>query len=297
MIAVGGGKGGVGKTFVSANLAALLAQADARVVAVDTDLEGANLHTWLGVKNPSCTLADFVSGREVEVRRLLVDTPIANLELLPAVEGHLSHAQPNAERRLDLLRGLRKLERDFVLLDCGAGTHAANVDYFSAADEAILVLHPEPTSVENAYSFLRSTILRRMELEMLKPEVQACVREAMDQRNERGIRSPRDLRRAVEAMDPEEARHVSEVLREFRPRIVINDVMTAEDVKLGFSVRTVCKRFFGIDADYAGYVNNDERVRRALRSGAPLVVAEPEADASVYLARVARKLLSAARQR
>ena len=58
----------------------------------------------------------------------------------------------------------------------------------------------------------------------------------------------------------------------------MNDVLTAEDVKLGFSVRTVCKRFFGIEADYAGYVNNDERVRRALRAGAPLVVAEPDAE-------------------
>src|SRR3990172_6220413 len=52
LIALGGGKGGVGKTFLAANLAASLARAGARVVAVDTDVEGANLHTWLGVASP-----------------------------------------------------------------------------------------------------------------------------------------------------------------------------------------------------------------------------------------------------
>ena len=161
------------KTFFSANLAVLLARAGVHVVAVDTDLEGANLHTWLGVKSPKRTLADFVSGREDDPRRLLVETPIPKLELIAATEGHLTDAQPSAERRAELLQGLRSMSCDAVLLDCGAGTHAANVDYFLAGDDGVLIFHPEPTSVENAYNFLRSVLLRRMELAMLKPEVQA----------------------------------------------------------------------------------------------------------------------------
>ena len=61
LVAVGGGKGGVGKTLVAANLAAALAQAGRRVVVVDTDLEGANLHTVLGVGAPRASLADYVA--------------------------------------------------------------------------------------------------------------------------------------------------------------------------------------------------------------------------------------------
>ena len=61
LLAVGGGKGGVGKTFVTANLATSLARLGQRVVVVDMDLEGANLHTCLGVPSPQRSLADFVS--------------------------------------------------------------------------------------------------------------------------------------------------------------------------------------------------------------------------------------------
>lgn len=291
-VAVGGGKGGVGKTFISANLSASLAQAGARVVAVDTDLEGANLHTWLGIKKPSSTLADFVSGREETLESLIVETTLENLKLIPATQGHLTHAQPGSERRGKLLAAVQSLDCDLVILDCGAGTHASNVDYFAASDVAILVVQPEPTSLENAYNFLRSAIFRKMELAMLKPEVQACVREAMDQRNDLGIRTPADLRPLVKSIDPQEARRFNKVLREFMPRIIVNDVLTAEDVRLGFSISDVCKRVFGVEADYLGYVNSDEKVRIALRKGVPIVTSMPEADASIYLSRVARKLLS-----
>lgn len=290
LIAVGGGKGGVGKTFLSANLAALLARDGSRVVAIDTDLEGANLHTWLGVASPTRTLADFVSGREGDPAKLAIETPYPNLQLIAATQAHLVDAQPDVERRAELIRQARQLDCDVVILDCGAGTHAANVDYFVSADDGILVLHPEPTSLENAYNFLRSVVLRRMELSMLKPDVQECVREAMDQRNDRGIRTPADLLEAVRELDAQEVPRFREALAGLRPRIVVNEVLSAEDVKLGFSVRSVCRSFFGVETEYIGYVNSDDRVRPALRARVPVVVSDPECDASIYLERIARKL-------
>jgi Mrp family chromosome partitioning ATPase len=82
VIPVGGGKGGVGKTFLVANLATALARSGYRVVAVDSDLEGANLHTCLGVPRPRCSLADFVAQREEDLAKLLIDTPVQNLQLI-----------------------------------------------------------------------------------------------------------------------------------------------------------------------------------------------------------------------
>jgi MinD-like ATPase involved in chromosome partitioning or flagellar assembly len=68
-------------------------------------------------------------------------------------------------------------------------------------------------------------------------------------------------------------------------------------VRLGFAVRSVCKKYFGIDADYVGYVNHDEAVTHAIRQRRPVVVTHPNSDASVYLVRIARKLLDASRKR
>lgn len=291
LLAIGGGKGGVGKTFVTANLATALARMGKRVVVVDVDLEGANLHTTLGVQTPHRSLADFVSEREEDLGKLLIDTPLPNLRLIAATHGNLADAQPSHLRRVRLLRGLRQLDADVVLLDLGAGSHASVLDYFLVSDDGILVLQPEPTSVENAYTFLRAAFYRRMRLAMVGHGVRQLVTMAMDQRNERGIRTPLDLLREIEATDSAEARRFVETMRVFRPRIIVNGVRTAEDVKLGFAVSSVCKKYFGVEAEYIGYVNYDDEARQSVSARRPIVDLRQDADVSIYLQRIARKLL------
>ena len=289
-IPVGGGKGGVGKTFLVANLAAALARAGHRVVAVDADLEGANLHTCLGVSDPGPSLADFVAGRSDDVASLLVETPIPNLRILAATHGHFEHPQPGHSERVRLMRQLRELDAEFVLMDLGAGAHPAVLDYFMIGEGGIVVITPEPTSLENAYSFLRAAFYRRLQLAMLSHRVRDAVTLAMDERNERGIRTPFDLLREVRALDPAEGARFVETMLAFRPRLIVNEARSAEDVKLGFSVRSVCRKFFGIEAEYLGYVNHDDAARRSVLGRRPVVEVYPRSDAAIYLERVARKL-------
>jgi len=296
-VTVGGGKGGVGKSFLAANLAAALATDGHRVVVVDGDLEGANLHTCLGVPAPPASLADFAAGREVDLAKLAFDTPIRNLKLVAGTHANLATPQPSHQQRLQLMAQLRRLDCDFVVLDLGAGTAAAVIDYFSDGDDEILVIQPEPTSVENAYSFLRAAFYRRMRMAMLGSEVRKLVSQAMDQKNERGIRTPLDLLREVQELDSEEGTRFVASMRTFRPRIVMNSVRSAEDIRVGFAVRSVCRKYFGIDAEYLGYVNHDEGVHRSVLARRPLVVSEPRTDAAVYLKRIAGKVSDEQRAR
>jgi flagellar biosynthesis protein FlhG len=292
MIPVGGGKGGVGKSFVVANLAVVLARSGHRVIAVDGDLEGANLHTCLGVPEPRNSLADFVAHREDDLEKLLIETPIPNLRLIAATHGNLATPQPSHSRRIRLVRSMQQLPADFVLLDLGAGTHAAVMDYFMIGEDGLVVITPEPTSVENAYSFIRAAFYRRLRLAMVSHDMRKVVAVAMDQHNERGIRTPLDLLREIEASDPSEGRRFMQTMKAFRPRILINDARTAEDVKLGFAVRSVCRKYFGIDCEYLGYINHGEEARKSVRARRPLVDEYPRSDAAIYVSRIGRKLLS-----
>jgi flagellar biosynthesis protein FlhG len=292
LISVGGGKGGVGKSFIVANLATSLARAGYQVVAVDGDLEGANLHTCIGVPKPRISLADFVAQREEDLEKLILDTPIANLRLIAATDGNLATPQPSHSRRIRLMRALRKISADFVFLDLGAGTHAAVMDYFMIGGDGVVVITPEPTSVENAYAFIRAAFYRRLRLAMVSHGVRKVVTLAMDQRNELGIRTPLDLLREIQSMDPVEGGRFVDTMRAFRPRLLINDVRTAEDIKLGFSIQSVCRKYFGIEAEYLGYVNHDETTRHSVRARRPLVDVYPRSDAAIYISRIARKLLS-----
>ena len=293
ILSMGGGKGGVGKTFMTANLALALARMGLRVVAVDADLEGANLHTCLGVRTPRNSLADFVAQREDDLVKLLVPTHHPNLQIIAGTHANLAEAQPGHLRRVSLMRALRKLPADIVLLDLGAGSHAAVLDYFLVADDGLLVVQPEPTSVENAYTFLRAAFYRRLRLAMVGHDVRSLVSQAMDQRNERGIRTPFDLLREIESIDPLEGRRFAETMRRFRPRIIINEVRTAEDVKLGFAISSVCRKYFGIEVDYLGYVNFDEAARQSVAARTPIVESREGSDAAIYLQRIAKKLAGA----
>jgi len=96
--------------------------------------------------------------------------------------------------------------------------------------------------------------------------------------------------REVESTDPAEGARFVRTVAEFRPRIVINGVRSADDIRLGFSIVSVCRRYFGAELDYLGYINHDEAVRLSVAARQPLVTYAEQADAAIYLERIARKI-------
>ncbi len=122
--AVGGGKGGVGKSLVAANMGILLAKRGKRVVLVDVDLGAANLHTFLGMDAPDDTLSHFLKGEVRDIRRLVKKTGVENLEIISGAKDSLDVVDFGAASVKRLKDALSALGRDYVLLDIGPGTSA-----------------------------------------------------------------------------------------------------------------------------------------------------------------------------
>lgn len=160
--AVGGGKGGVGKSLICANVCWVMARRGRRVLAVDLDLGGANLHTCLGVTPPKLGIGDWVEGRVTHLKQLMVPTSQAGLLHISGYNDPLKILSMMENRVEDFLHQLREMEFDEVFIDLGAGTHDLTIKFFSAADEGLLSILPEPTSVENAYRFIRALFYRRL---------------------------------------------------------------------------------------------------------------------------------------
>jgi flagellar biosynthesis protein FlhG len=186
---------------------------------------------------------------------------------------------------------VRELPADLVIFDLAAGNDRSTVDFFIEADAGYLVTTPEPTAIENAYSFLRASFYRRLSHSLRASGVRDVVRLAMDQRNDRGIRTPLDLLNEIERIAPEEGDRFRRTLDEFVPRLIINQVRNSEEVKMGYSVRSVCRKFFGIEVDYVGYICYDDHVWRSVTERRPLVLAYPRSDGALYLRRIAKKVL------
>lgn len=154
VVAVTSGKGGVGKTHVACNLAVLAARAGRRVLVLDADLGLANADIVLGVA-PHYHLGHLLEG-SVPLDDILAEGP-EGVRVLAASTGVQELTQLDDQQKLRLVSALDAIEDrfDLVLIDCGAGI-GDNVLFFAgAAQEALLVISPEPTSLTDAYAAVK----------------------------------------------------------------------------------------------------------------------------------------------
>jgi flagellar biosynthesis protein FlhG len=153
-IAVTSGKGGVGKTQISANLALLLARRGQRVLLVDADLGLASLDLALGV-HPQADLLSVVRG-QCELSEILVEAA-HGVQLVPACPGRYEMANLQSAERERLHIALRELAKRFdtLIIDTGAGIGANSVGFASLANEILLVTTPDPTSLRDAYAMAK----------------------------------------------------------------------------------------------------------------------------------------------
>lgn len=145
---IGGGKGGSGKSFLTANIGICLSKLGSRVILIDADLGGANLHTFLGISPPAVTLSDFIKRRVSHLHEVLIPTEIPNLQLLTGAQDLLNAMDSKSVQKRKLLRSIQHLEGDYLLVDLGGGNSISVLDFFLMSDGGILVVTPEPTSVE-----------------------------------------------------------------------------------------------------------------------------------------------------
>lgn len=290
VIAVGGGKGGIGKTLVSANLAIALAQKGARVTLVDLDLGGANLHTCLGVPQPAMTLSDFVTRRTLKLEQLAVPTGVERLSLIAGANDVLDAANPKYQQKQKLIRHLQALQTDYLILDLGAGTHLNVLDFFLIADHGVLVLLPEPTSIENAYRFVKAAFFRRLEQVQERFEIEDVVEAALSTR-EGAARTPFDVVRMVAERDAQLATELQRELQSFRVKIIVNQVRTSADQTVGAAVVSAWKKFFGLEMENLGHIPYDDEAWRAIRKRRPLLLDRPESTAASCLLRIAENLV------
>ena len=154
VFAITSGKGGVGKTNVVANLAAALAQRKKRVMVIDADLGLANLALFLGVR-PAYTLADFFTGL-VALDEIIISNRNGIL-LLPGASGVRENTSLRHDQKIALLTELDALshEVDLVLVDTGSGISDAVTYFATSAQEIVVVVTPEPSSMNDAYALIK----------------------------------------------------------------------------------------------------------------------------------------------
>ncbi len=192
IVAVTSGKGGVGKTNLAVNLAIALSARHVRVTLLDADLGMANTDVLLGM-TPTRRIDTVVgdsyvgSGASGSLAGLCVEAP-GGFRLIPGSAGVARIADMPRQSRAGMIDALSSLSAssDVVLIDTGAGAHAGVTSFVRAADVAMVVVTPEPTSIADAYAMVKClTDAGRMRENM--PRVMLVVNQALDEEEARGV--------------------------------------------------------------------------------------------------------------
>lgn len=288
--AIGGGKGGVGKSVVSTGIAMTLASQGERCIMVDADLGGANLHTFLGMSHPRHTLSDLFRKEVNGLQDILLATPFDNLWLISGARAMLDIANPSYQQKMKIIRQIFSLHADHIFIDLGAGSSFNVLDFFIAAHDGLMVVMPTPTSIENAYHFLKAVYYRKLRKIVRELKAERLVDVALSEKVKSGIRSPRDLMADLQHRDRMLGDQIALAMRPFSPRLIVNQVQRPEDSALGRKMALACRDFFGIDVVVPGTVKTDERVLMALKSRRPVLEMFPNSPFAEDVLRIVRQM-------
>jgi flagellar biosynthesis protein FlhG len=265
--AVGGGKGGVGKTVVTLLLGASLARLGRKVILVDADLGGSNLHTFVGIRYPEHTLVDFINKRVDSLEQVVMDTPIENLRLICGADDILGIANPKYTQKTRLFSHLKRLEADIVLLDLGAGSSFTTIDFFLYAPNKIVVMTPQVTSIQNAYGFIKASLYRKLHeafnrddeaLELLKRTSHVTEGETID--------SMAKLFEAFNDLGEEYQKILMECLNEINIKLLVNMVNYPNEKNVSNIIRSVAKNYLNLEVESLGTIQYDTLLHESINN-------------------------------
>ena len=296
-VAIASGKGGVGKTVVTANLSLSLAQQFGKrsgpVVAIDLDLGCGNLNACLGVRSPNGTINSFLSKKVPSLQHILTPTPQKYLHMIcSSYSGSPEMALTDSSKR-ELLDEASALEASWVLMDLGAGTSADVLDLFLGATEKIIVITPEALSLHNAFLFLKTLILhylwRELGKEGLLSSVKPTWQKLIDDRQ--NISIPELIDR-IRDWDRYAAYVLTGLIDDLKIKFLVNQYRGSSENSHLKNFHHLLFKYLCVrtNISYLGFVYFDEGVRKSVQGIKPFLLDCPESQAARDLKELAKRL-------
>jgi len=303
IVAVGGGKGGIGKSMVAANLAIALATQGRQVVAVDMDLGGADLHLSLGLRNLPRSLNDFIERKVEKIDDVRLTTAYRNLTLIATDSSRLGAANIKYAHKEKILRHLERLECDVVVIDLGAEVSFNVLDIFLAADHRYVITSTEPTSVLEAYGLIKLSLYRKIRHfagEMVSPGSplgQAFERFLFEKNNDDNghPKNVWQLAELVGETDPTLRKKLLRMLYGYTVDLVVNMSESDRDMSIAGTMTRLCQDNLALNLNRSYRVPWDRDVRKSARKLLPVVVDSPDSPAARALFTLAAESAAARR--
>lgn len=276
--AVGGGKGGIGKSFISSNLALFFARKKIKTLIIDLDFGGANAHTYLGIPLSGPSIKDFLSGNISHLGQVVTKTSFSNLDIIKGAADWDEVISLNSENLKQLFKAARNLGYEKVIYDLGAGTGFETIEAFINADLRLAVSSPEPISIENTYQFLKKVFYRQLQSSCETLDCKNLVDEILNRKQELQITTPSSLISYIKSSYPEVGNSLHNKMSSLDTLTLINQSRSPKDRKLSSSMAHIARQYFGFSVQNAGSIDFDNRVWQSVRAMKPLYIESPDSD-------------------
>lgn len=286
VIAIAGGKGGVGKSMFAATLAMMLALNNKKTVLVDLDLGGSNMHTLLGMKNNNPGIGNFLNDQHLAISDLVVATPFNNLFMVPGDVQVYGLGDLALSQKKEIMNGILEIEADFIILDLGAGCSFNVVDFFLISNAGLVVTTPHKTSITNSYSFLKNVAFRFLQRAFSdNEEVTSYFLGVLKEQRPGSIKTIPEMIDDIRKFDSDAAEKAEVFLSVLQPKMIVNMVEEPEDIDISEGLAKLAKRNLDLNLECLGALYYDKQIADALKSESSFLL---EGTNSVVLAEVER---------
>ncbi|MGP1495504.1 MAG: P-loop NTPase [Treponema sp.] len=292
IIPIASGKGGVGKSLLSANLAIALGQAGKKVVLADLDLGASNLHLQIGHNVKNSSIGTYLT-EKTAFKSIIEPTEYENVSFIAGDSQIPGLTSLKAVQKAKLVRNFHSIDADFLILDLGAGTHQIILDMFLQSPQGILVTSPTVTATLDGYLFVKNSVFRLMYTTFKKGTPGCAFLDSLkkDSDKMKSLYIPK-LIEALRRVDSANTELFLSRLKQFRPRLVINMIDDPKDAEKAQRIRNSCSQYLGLELEYLGLIYRDQLQDKALASRLPVIVYKPYSVLSQAIYRIAEKVIA-----
>lgn len=295
VISIGGGKGGIGKSCFSGNLGVALSQAGKKVLLVDADLGAANLHTIIGIAHAEKTLSDFLKNKYSSLKDVLIESSYPNLKLLSSASDILSLSYPTYKEKQRIISEIQKLDVDVIIFDIAAGTHQRAIDFFTLAPLGIILIQPVPTSLENAFTFLKNLLVRHLvRIFYRDPETRSYILKTSDPRNSESTMELSELINTLESKAPEKIKNFRKQMIETGNKfcIISNCLKTTGQSVITEKFAKIVKRYLTLNVTVLGNLPFEIFMDKAISERTPFIVKYPNSEFVTEMNEIVKRIFN-----
>ena len=292
ILPIASGKGGVGKSLLSANLAVALGQLGKKVVLADLDLGASNLHLAIGQNIRDKSIGTYLTDK-TPFKDIIEPTEYQNVSFIAGDSQIPGLTSLKAVQKEKLVRNFRRIDADFLILDLGAGTHQIILDMFLQSPQGILVTSPTVTATLDGYLFLKNSVFRLMYTTFKRgsPGHEFLEKLKTSSDSMKNLYIPKIVS-ALEQADPKNTEIFKSRIHQFRPRLVLNMIDDPKDADRAQRIRKSCEQYLGISLEYLGLMFRDHLQDKALSSRLPVTVYKPHSVLAQAIFRIAEKVIA-----